>query len=182
MLNRRVFIEAGAAASLAAALGTPSGGSHGAPAGSSSARVEAHHRIGASQRVPVHAVVFDERFTAARRFGETARRLGSLVLPIRADVTELWSSQLYPLWRQAPAPVAGITAYAAMFCLERLAWDHGLRMVHRRASGEPAAAGYGDGGPGGIPERPQTEPSLHAWLIATPAQLAVTAFPPYGPP
>src|SRR5690606_29933809 len=37
---------------------------------------------------------------------------------------------LHALWRARPRPIAGLTARAALFCLERLAWDHGMRVVY----------------------------------------------------
>ncbi len=156
MVNRRQFLEAGAATSLAAALAR-------------SSIAHAHEAIaragGAIQPSPLSpapdgrasgtlhrelAVVFDERFAAARRFGETMHRRGLAVHAIRGDVTAVWYSYLHPLWKRTPAPVAGLTAYAAMFCLERLAWDHGLRMIHLGAQSESGAL----------------DPSLYSWLIA----------------
>src|SRR5262249_14378558 len=35
------------------------------------------------------------------------------------------------LWRERPAAIAGMTDYAAIFCLERLAWDAGMRVTFR---------------------------------------------------
>jgi hypothetical protein len=47
------------------------------------------------------------------------------------DITALWFEILEPLWRQGKSTVAGVTSPEAIFCLERLAWDHGMRMVFR---------------------------------------------------
>jgi hypothetical protein len=54
-------------------------------------------------------------------------------LPIARDVTEVWYSHLSPRWRHGAGPlgVAGLTDYATLFCLERLGWDHGLRLIYR---------------------------------------------------
>lgn len=156
MVNRREFIETGAAAAAAAAL-----------AGISIAGIErAMTRrfpadtdptaFAAGQGARPHSVLFDERFASSRRFGATMRRQGFAVHAIRGDVTDVWYERLYPLWKRTPAPVAGLTAYAAMFCLERLAWDHGLRMTRYAAHGAGAV-----------------DPALHAWLIAAPERVAV---------
>jgi hypothetical protein len=55
-------------------------------------------------------------------------------------MTQLWYSELQPLWRRELRPIAGLTAYAALFCLERLAWDHGMRVVYHGAH-TPLASG-----------------------------------------
>ncbi|MGH8259734.1 MAG: hypothetical protein ACREUG_08590, partial [Steroidobacteraceae bacterium] len=86
------------------------------------------------------AAVFDERFAAARRFGAAMQRRGLRVHAIRGDVTQVWYSHLHPQWKRAQSPVAGVTAYAAMFCLERLAWDHGLRMRRLPVPEQPGRA------------------------------------------
>jgi hypothetical protein len=136
MINRRQFIEAGLAVSAVGGLAAV-------------APCAADERF-LAPGVALRAVVFDERFAAARHFAEAARRRGLAPYATRGDVTELWYSRLHPLWRRERAAVAGLTAYAALFCLERLAWDHGMRVIRRAALG----------GPGGQP--------LHAWVIALP--------------
>jgi hypothetical protein len=50
---------------------------------------------------------------------------------IRGDITDLWFHDLDARWKQSPAAIAGLTAQGALFCLERLAWDHGMRVVFR---------------------------------------------------
>jgi hypothetical protein len=59
---------------------------------------------------------------------------------IRGDITEVWFSDLYYRWKQAPAAIAGMTAPGAIFCLEMLARDAGMRMAlridHRRPAGD----------------------------------------------
>lgn len=150
MVNRRQFIETGAAAALAAA----------ALAGIERAAADpllaeaSTPRSGPERGVHPRLVLIDERFAAARRFGAAMQRQGLTVHPIRGDVTAVWYERLHPLWKRTAAPVAGLTAYAAMFCLERLAWDHGLRMIRYEA---PAADG--------------TDQPLHSWLIAAPARI-----------
>jgi hypothetical protein len=153
MINRRQFIAAGAAtASVAAALAGASiaadspAGAGGAVADPLAAGPGSNDH--ARARGP-HLVLFDERFAAARSFGASMREHGFTVQAIRGDVTDIWYVRLHPLWKRTSAPIAGVTAYAAMFCLEHLAWDHGLRMTRHEPYGGAA-------------------PSLYAWSIAAP--------------
>src|SRR6185312_8478281 len=126
-IGRRHFLEIGAAASLAVALPLARAADGAADA--------APLRAPEPATLKPLAVIYDERFEAARHFAACVRSVPLPAHPIRGDVTQLWYSQLYPLWRRAPTPIAGLTAYAAMFCLERLAWDQRLRMV-RCAAGQ----------------------------------------------
>jgi hypothetical protein len=185
---RRRLLELGAAASLTAALGDVSGA-----AARALASDQDRSPAGASEPpgLKPHAVIYDERFEPARRFAVSVRSVPVPVHPIRGDVTQLWYSVLCPLWKRSPAPLAGLTAYAAMFCLERLAWDHQLRMV-RCAAGDAVygSAGWpmeraaviarGIGASSLAARRVAAADALaaagaaplHFWLIASPAQLA----------
>ncbi len=118
-VSRRQFVQTSVAGPLAAALAAwvP------CEAASSSA----------GERNRLHAAVFDERFTAAVRFGQAAADCGLLTRGVRGDLTGLWYHELLPLWKARPAALAGLTTYAALFCLEQLAWDHRLRVVYRAA-------------------------------------------------
>lgn len=92
--------------------------------------------------LPLYKVIYDERFGESRSFGDEARRLGAPVHAIRGDITSLWYDDLYVRWRNGAAAIAGLTAHGALFCLERLAWDAGMRVVFRadgRAIEGPAA-------------------------------------------
>jgi hypothetical protein len=92
--------------------------------------------------LPLYKVIYDERFGESRSFGDEARRLGAPVHAIRGDVTSLWYDDLYVRWRNGAAAIAGLTAHGALFCLERLARDAGMRVVFRadhRAIEGPAA-------------------------------------------
>lgn len=86
------------------------------------------------------AVIFDSRHAAARGFGARAGLLGAPLRPIEGDITDLWQRELLPRWRQAPAALAGLTERPALFLLERLAWEHGLRVVFE-AEHEPLPEG-----------------------------------------
>jgi len=80
---------------------------------------------------PLYKVIFDERFPASVAFGAQVRSLGLPTHPIQGDITDLWFHDLDAQWKKKPAAVAGLTAQGALFCLERLAWDHGMRVVFR---------------------------------------------------
>lgn len=113
MANRREFIQAAAAA--AAAAPAAAGMAHASGAGAAPA--------------DIGAVVVDRRFEAARLLGAHMADRGRTVLEIEADVTELWTAHVKPLWSGRPVAVAGLTGRQALFCLEQLAWERGLRVV-----------------------------------------------------
>jgi hypothetical protein len=81
--------------------------------------------------VPLYKVVYDTRFADSAAFGRSALAAGHSVHAIDGDMTRLWYDDLYHRWREAPVAIAGLTAHGALFCLERLAWDHGMRVVFR---------------------------------------------------
>jgi hypothetical protein len=83
--------------------------------------------------MPLHAVVLDERFAAAVRFGDAARKRGLPIRRMRGDVTDLWHGELHRLWKERAVPIAGLTAYGALFCLEQLAWDRRMRVIYHGA-------------------------------------------------
>ena len=106
----------------------------------------------------IHTVVVDRRFTESQQFGAALDRHGASVRQFDGDVTDLWFTRLEPLWRARRASVAGLTTYGVLFCLERLAWDHGLRVIHR-AQHTPLPEGQ-------IGSR--LVPPLYSWVIALP--------------
>jgi hypothetical protein len=115
MASRREFLQAGMAASV---LPLAAAGSDLAP----------------SQRGAVtnfYKVIFDERFPASVAFGVEWIARGAAVHAIRGDITDLWFHDLDLQWKKRPAAIAGLTAHGPLFCLERLAWDHGMRVVSR---------------------------------------------------
>lgn len=119
MASRREFLQVGIAA-LALPISA-----HAALAPAAAAADSARPVI------PLYKVVFDERFPASVAFGTEARNLGLLTHSIRGDITDLWFYELDAQWKKKPVAVAGLTAQGALFCLERLAWDHGMRVVFR---------------------------------------------------
>ena len=113
----------------------------------------------AAAAVPLYKTLYDTRFAESVAFAERAAARGLAVLSMDGDVTPIWYHDLYHRWRQAPAAIAGLTAHGALFCLERLAWDHRLRVVYR---GEHSAA------PGGVVHRLDgPAPMLSAAAAAT---------------
>lgn len=79
----------------------------------------------------LYRVLFDQRFPASREFGRAAQWQGQNVQAFDGDVTHIWYHDLYPRWQRGPAAIAGLTAHGALFCLERLAWDVGMRVTYR---------------------------------------------------
>jgi hypothetical protein len=88
------------------------------------------------------ALVVDERHREARAFGSRARSLGAPVRPIDGDITQLWQHELLGRWRARPAAVAGLTERPALFLLERLGWDHSLRVVFQAEHAANGAGGF----------------------------------------
>ncbi len=115
MIDRRRFLQVGSAGVLATAVGGTS--SFLEPASTASFRP--------------HVAMVDTRFPESVRFGAELSRNGVALHETRGDVTALWYVHLHPLWKQRPAAIAGLSGYGPMFCLERLAWDHGMRMIFR---------------------------------------------------
>jgi hypothetical protein len=77
----------------------------------------------------LYKVIYDERFPTSRAFAQQVKRAGVTIRAIQGDVTSVWFNDLNIRWKQSPAAIAGLTAASALFCLERLAWDHGMRCV-----------------------------------------------------
>ena len=115
MASRREFLQAGIAASVLPI----------AVAGSNLAPTER------ADRVTFYKVIFDERFPASVAYGEQWKARGAAVHAIRGDITDLWFHDLDRQWKKQPVAIAGFTAHGPLFCLERLAWDHGMRVVSR---------------------------------------------------
>ena len=89
-----------------------------------------------------YKVIYDERFQASISFGRKMHGLGEAVHAMHGDVTNFWFHDLDLQWKERPVPIAGLTAHGALFCLERLAWDRGMRVMVREVQRE-----MGDGEP-----------------------------------
>jgi hypothetical protein len=85
-------------------------------------------------------VVYDSRYREARTLGLRSRQLGVPVRPIEGDITELWQDELQGRWKSTNVAIAGLTERPALFMLEQLAWDYGLRVVYQ-AEHEPDGLG-----------------------------------------
>lgn len=88
-------------------------------------------RSGEGEPLALFKTLFDTRFPASRAFGERMTARGFATAAITGDMTAVWLNTLYPRWQRGAAPIAGLTAHGPLFCLERLAWDHGMRVVFR---------------------------------------------------
>lgn len=84
---------------------------------------------GSGTAVSLDAVIYDKRHRQACEFAARAGLLGAALRPIQADITDLWQDELRGRWQARPAATVGLTERPALFLLERLAWDHGLRVV-----------------------------------------------------
>ena len=102
----------------------------------------------ALEHTALYKVLVDARFPAARSFGRQAQRRGEIVHEFNGDITSVWYEDLYLRWKKGPAAIAGLTAHGALFCLERLSWDVGMRVVFRAE------------------QRHEGHEPLHSWLIA----------------
>lgn len=113
MTNRREFLQIGMAASawpIAAQATTLSTG---------------------NKVVPFYKVVFDTRYQDSQKFANQMKVQGVPVHGITGDITPFWFKELDAIWKKEAVAVAGMTAHGPLFCLERLAWDQGLRVVYR---------------------------------------------------
>jgi len=111
--TRRQFIQTGAAL---AALGTISDSIASEPA-------QVH--------INLYKVIVDATFAPSLAFGERAAWLGLTTHASPSDVTSLWYHDLHPRWMRSAAPIAGLTSAESLFCLERLAWDHSMRVLFK---------------------------------------------------
>jgi hypothetical protein len=100
-------------------------------------------RAQAAAPQPLYRIIVDDRFPHSARLADAAFGQGRAPLArIHGDVTDLWFHDLALRWKQGPAPIAGITGPDALFVLERLGWDAGLRVSARAlpVRGSPAVA------------------------------------------
>jgi hypothetical protein len=135
MTNRREFLHMGVAAlslPIAARAGVPA--SIFAPDGGRDA-----------ERLPLYKVFFDERFAACAAFADEMKRHSLPTHAIRGDITDAWFNDLYYEWKKEPAAIAGMTAPGAIFCLEMLARDAGMRVALRIDHRSPDTGGLGAG-------------------------------------
>jgi len=125
IFSRRDFMSAGIAVSAAASLASVASVAVSAPGDP----LGLHLPL--DLPVPVDLALIDTRFPAAHTFARALEMRGVSLAPFDGDVTPVWYEQLDPVWRHAPLTVAGLTTEGALFCLEQLAWDHGMRVAYR---------------------------------------------------
>lgn len=77
------------------------------------------------------SAIYDNGFPASAAFGAAAERQGYSTHDIDGDITELWVHHLAEQWQREPVAIAGLTHASALFVLERMGWDHGLRVIFR---------------------------------------------------
>lgn len=116
MVNRRSVLKIGAATVAGVLVKVPVSGRNLSPG-------RAH--------IAFHKAVFDERFAECRGFAAELRSAGVCTSAIRGDVAELWYDDLRVHLSENRLPIAGLTDRAALFCLEELARDVGMRVTFR---------------------------------------------------
>jgi hypothetical protein len=126
MTSRRTFLQTGFAASLLLPGTNIDRRRHHPEAATSQAPSNVNH---------LYKVVADVRFSQALAFALAAEHLGADVVRIDGDITDFWFHDLSLRWQERPVAVGGLTAHGPLFCLERLGWDHGLRVVFRGRHG-----------------------------------------------
>ena len=117
MASRREFLQIGVAA-LALPISARTG-------------VKATAAAEESAPAQLYKVIYDERHASSRAFASEVKRLGAPVQGIKGDITDFWFNELDARWKKEPVAVAGLTEHGPLFCLERLSWDHGMRVVYR---------------------------------------------------
>lgn len=127
--SRRALLKAAAALPIAAAA------AHVGVAAKAAAAAEplkGGRAFDADGRIvrPQH-VLADTRFAEIAPLVDLARRDGVRVHAVHDDLTALWNAELARAWRAAPQRLAGLTTQGALFVLETLAADHGMRVVYR---------------------------------------------------
>jgi hypothetical protein len=122
MTSRRGFIRSSVAMATAGAVGSLASAAYSLPRERAATR---------DRLLKLHAVVVDQRFDESVEFGRSLALHGADTYGMKGDVTDVWYSHLYPLWKAGGVAVAGLTGSGVLFCLERLAWDHRLRVVYR---------------------------------------------------
>jgi hypothetical protein len=116
MVNRRSVLKFGAATVAGGLVKIPVSGRNLSPR-------RAH--------IAFHRAVFDERFAECRVFAAEVQSAGVFTSAIRGDVAKLWYDDLRVRLSENCLPFAGLTDRAALFCLEELARDVGMRVIFR---------------------------------------------------
>ncbi len=116
MINRRDFLGSVAVLSAAGAFGSA---------------ILSSQEWGFGGHRAFYKIIYDSRFPVSVRFAGQARQSGIPLAAITGDITHLWYDDLYHHWKSGGRPIAGLIAAPSLFCLDLLARDQGLRVVHR---------------------------------------------------
>lgn len=119
MSSRREFLQAGVALGALAACTLPAEGALRVLDG------------GRAERWRPFKVLFDRTTPEGRSFGAEAFGRGLPAYAVDGDVGSVWMHEIEPQWRRAPVAIAGLTLGAPLFCLELLARDYGMGLMHR---------------------------------------------------
>jgi len=115
MVNRRSVLKIGAATMAEVLVKMPVSG----------------RNLPTGAHIAFRRAVFDERFAECRGFAAELHNAGIRTSAIRGDVAKLWYDDLRVHLSENRLPVAGLTDRAAIFCLEELARDVGMRVIFR---------------------------------------------------
>lgn len=121
MVSRRTILQGAVAATSLPILAGVAWGAR--PAATAPATALDHPSL--------YKVLFDQRFAAARAFGRDAQWRGMSAQGFTGDITDIWYHDLHPRWLRGRAAIAGLTGHGVLFCLEHLARDARMRVVHR---------------------------------------------------
>jgi hypothetical protein len=159
MTSRREFIQSGIAASAALAGARP-----------------ALAALGGAKRLDPELFIFDRRYRESRDAARAAAALGIETAETSGDLTSLWYHRLDLRWKRAPMALAGVTARGALFVLETLAADRGMRVLYRGEHGiaQAGCVAHTLAGPAGLVAEAAaaTQAGPRAWPLAIGGALA----------
>lgn len=116
MVSRRTFIELSATSVAGTAI---------------PAAVQSFAAALSADSRDIERALFDERFEEARTFGAALAARGVPVRGVRGDVAMLWYGDLKTRLIEQRLPLVGLTDRTALFCLEELARDLGMKVRGR---------------------------------------------------
>jgi hypothetical protein len=116
MVNRRTLLKLGSAGMAAAIAQAP-------------AQAFGSALLGDARGLS--RAVFDERFAEAQAFASVFQSRGMPTTGIRGDVAALWYHDLKAGLLEQRLPIVGLTDRTALFCLEELARDVGMKVKGR---------------------------------------------------
>jgi len=86
--------------------------------------------------------VQDTRLEQSRAFSQRLAEHGVPIFSYTADPSRLWLGTLADQLHREPSVLTGLTGQGALFCLERWAWDLGMRVAMRVDHVETVARGF----------------------------------------